>query len=301
MKNIIKTGLVAVISFTPLISIAQAAFPDVPADYIYSDAINYVQSEGIVGGFSDGTYRPEDSITRAEFIKILINSNYEINNEFLSDIECTEIEAWASGAGGSYYGGFDDVEDYYPETYSGSDLLPEEGNKFAKYICTAKMENIISGYSDGTFRPDNPITFGEASKIISNAYGFTDVQSGPEGDVFKPFIDALVEKKAIPETIIDLDDDLMRGEMAEFIFLLETSSNSEVGMVYEDLKWIEFEEKSYYGKYDKEGNSILGEYVSISKSTIKHPESWDIDRYPEESCGPGLRSGKKYIVPSNNM
>ena len=38
--------------------------------------------------------------------------------------------------------------------------------------------NILGGYSDGTFRPNNDITRGQLSKVVSNAAGFNDPVSG---------------------------------------------------------------------------------------------------------------------------
>lgn len=50
--------------------IAQTAlFPDVPEDHPRVDAIRYVQSEGIYRGFPDGSFRPDEYLTRVQFVK----------------------------------------------------------------------------------------------------------------------------------------------------------------------------------------------------------------------------------------
>jgi hypothetical protein len=52
-----------------------------------------------------------------------------------------------------------------------------QGSTFYQYIhCLACMD-IASGYPDGTFRPNNNVTRGQLSKIVSNAAGFTDNQA----------------------------------------------------------------------------------------------------------------------------
>ncbi|MCA9385052.1 S-layer homology domain-containing protein [Candidatus Dojkabacteria bacterium] len=252
MKITITALFAALVLLIPLfVTQAFASFPDVPSDYLYYDAINYVQTEEVVSGFTDGTYRPEDPITRAEFTKIIVNANlpsvkdgidlalgypevaYDVNgpvylvripeddpnnftgSEILYYEQCIYYKGYADGG--------DEVLSVVPVF---NDIQAD--HLFANYLCYAKEMDIVGGYTDGNFYPDNPITVGEASKIIANAYGLTDLDSGPEGDIFKPFIDALVEQNAIPETVIDIDDILTRGEMAAFVYYLETDNDSSV-------------------------------------------------------------------------
>ena len=47
------------------------AFTDVPADAWYADAVGEMTGFSLVGGYADGTFRPDDPITRAEFVTIL--------------------------------------------------------------------------------------------------------------------------------------------------------------------------------------------------------------------------------------
>jgi hypothetical protein len=49
-------------------------------------------------------------------------------------------------------------------------------NPFYPYIACLVNHNIVSGYSDGTFRPNNNVTRGQLSKIVSNSAGFSDPQ-----------------------------------------------------------------------------------------------------------------------------
>ncbi|MCG7378173.1 S-layer homology domain-containing protein [Paenibacillus sp. ACRSA] len=50
---------------------AEASFTDVSADLWASDAIAYVQSSGLMVGYSDGTFKPNNKLTRAEAVKVL--------------------------------------------------------------------------------------------------------------------------------------------------------------------------------------------------------------------------------------
>ena len=66
------------------------AFSDVPADYVQKEAIDYVLNQGFVNGYIDGTYRPFNTINRADFSKItmsalLKNQIWELANCFVDE------------------------------------------------------------------------------------------------------------------------------------------------------------------------------------------------------------------------
>src|SRR5207237_6549928 len=73
-----------------------------------------------------------------------------------------------------------------------SDLPP--GSTFYPYIRCLACRGIVNGYTDGTFRPNNNVTRGQLSKIVSNSAGFSDPQTtqmfedvpptGPESTFF---------------------------------------------------------------------------------------------------------------------
>lgn len=51
---------------------AHAEFSDVPGDHYAASAINYLQAEGIVSGYEDGTFKPSQAVNRAEAMKLII-------------------------------------------------------------------------------------------------------------------------------------------------------------------------------------------------------------------------------------
>ena len=164
------------------------AFSDT-AGHKYDDAINYVKTEGIVEGYADGTYKPDNSINRAEFTKILMEAGYD-----------------ASVITGS--GCFPDVKTEW----------------FAKYVCAAKTLGIIGGYPDGDFKPENNINLAETLKIIYEAAADLDnVTIVPvEGAWYQVYFD-LANTINLLDTI---NDDpahfLTRGEMAELIYKIDS-------------------------------------------------------------------------------
>ena len=54
-----------------LASSGSAAFTDVPADFVHAPAISAVADAGITTGYADGTFRPQDKVTRAQMASFL--------------------------------------------------------------------------------------------------------------------------------------------------------------------------------------------------------------------------------------
>ncbi|MCA9747701.1 MAG: S-layer homology domain-containing protein, partial [Romboutsia sp.] len=172
----------------------KAEFLDVNNRSTYYDAITYVEDEGIVNGYSDHTFRASMYVTRGEFTKIIINSIF-------NEIDISNC-----------------VQNYFPDV--------DKQNKFINYICVAKENDIIKGYSDNTYQPEKYITVGEGIKIISNSYGYTDENSLvlPEFEnVFMPYIKSLETLNVLPEELNRIGDFITRGEMVEIIYRLKNS------------------------------------------------------------------------------
>jgi hypothetical protein len=74
------------------------------------------------------------------------------------------------------------------------------GSTFYPYIHCLACLGIINGYSDGTFKPNNLVTRGQLSKIVSNAAGFADAQPSrmfqdvPVASTFQSFIGRLASR-----------------------------------------------------------------------------------------------------------
>ena len=111
-------------------------FSDVSADKWYNNAVSTLCHMGVLGGYSDGTFRPNAPITRAEFAKIAVS--------------------FAQTNGSAVYSYFTDVK---------------TTDWFAPYVTTAKDSGLIEGYSDGSFKPENRITRAEACAIVNRVLG----------------------------------------------------------------------------------------------------------------------------------
>jgi len=172
---------------------AQATFQDVYQNHPNYDAIDHVLNENIVQGYSDGTYRPDITINRAEFTKIL-----------MGDIQAAQRVSCMSNLQRRIV--FSDVP---RDTW------------FAPYVCIAKENAIIQGYPDGSFRPEREINVAEAAKIIAKKYNLAK-EDPNAGAWYQPFVQGLAAKDAIPLSIQRFDEFVTRGEMAEMIYRLQT-------------------------------------------------------------------------------
>jgi hypothetical protein len=182
------TVLVGVISPTAYAN--TKVFTDVfPSDYFYQ-AVNDLSARGVLAGYTDGTFKPNQQLTRAEAAKII---------------------AYALGLDTDQAIGksFSDV----PKNYWA-----------AKSIATLSEANIIAGYVDGTFKPDAPITRAELAKMLVYAYQMNGEASIPFEDVkdtwYTKVISTLVYNNVTDgksPSIFAPDDYVTRGEMAAFI------------------------------------------------------------------------------------
>lgn len=197
-----KCLVVTALLLTPLT--ISAYFSDVLPGHPNYEAINYVQREGIVNGYPDGTYHPDSVINRAELTKIVIEAN------------------------------FTGTAVYYCDPYSIYSYSDASKNSwYSKYLCLATQHKIVSGYSDGTFRPDNTITFVEAAKIIAETSLFKrgikqydrQLPPGNGGPWYSAYVEYLKQKNAMPTTIDRLDKKITRGEVAEIIYRLSQADS----------------------------------------------------------------------------
>lgn len=133
--------------------------------------INTEYTKPYASGYDDGSFLPNNNITRGELAAMIARLSY---GDDLPD--------------GMYQASFPDVD---------SDAW------FNKYIGYLEDKDVLSGYEDGTFRPMDTITRGEISAVIARAQRydlisyngiFTDVT---ENDWAKDYIETLADKNIV--------------------------------------------------------------------------------------------------------
>jgi hypothetical protein len=164
-------------------------FTDVLAGYVHADAIHALADRGVLEGRADGSFRPGDTVTRAQLASYL---------------------ARELGLQAQQPHGFTDV---------GSSGVHVDA------IAAVAEAGIVEGYDDGTFRPERATSRGQMATVLARAYelsaetttSFPDV---PEGWVHAPGIAAVAEA-GIAEGYADGTyrplTSVTRGQLASFV------------------------------------------------------------------------------------
>ena len=190
-----------ILSFLGIITInstqhVQAAsnFADVPSSYRFHDEIEFLNGKGVISGYQKINnkvyFKPGESVTRAQAAKMVVKAIGQ------SELKVTKPT-------------FTDTS----------------GNVLSGYIERAASLEIISGYDDDTYHPDEKLSRGQMSKILVNAFDF---QKGPSNTVFLDVpssyrfaseIQTLYNKGISNGNNgrFEPDRDVTRGELAAFI------------------------------------------------------------------------------------
>lgn len=179
-----------VVVVAPIASEA-SSFKDVQRTHQFYNEIKNLNDRGIINGFQDGTFKPEQNLTRGQAAKVIasvlgLDTSNVINPNF-KDIPTNHL----------YFGA----------------------------IAALKQEGIIDGYEDGTFRQDVFIQRNHVAKILANAFNLkaSHTNSLPFTDVraeYKEAIAALYENNVTigkTATLFDGSSNVTRGQMAAFI------------------------------------------------------------------------------------
>ncbi|MBD3363505.1 thioredoxin domain-containing protein [Candidatus Dojkabacteria bacterium] len=115
-------------------------FPDVETSNTFYDDIMTLKCYEVISGYSDGSFKPNELVTRGQAMKFVVNGARKKKGD----------------------------PDFLPVLQN--DVFPDVGreNPFYEYIMAAYSYFIVGGYSDGTFKPQLPVTRGAMSKMVEN-------------------------------------------------------------------------------------------------------------------------------------
>ncbi len=178
---------------------AMASFSDLPLTHEHYVAVNYLNEVGIISGYEDGTYKPEQLINRAEALKIILEGSGIETPEQVESSEFTDVNAdeW-----------------------------------FATYIVGAKQIGIVNGNPDGTFAPGRNVNRAEFVKMILEANKFNPekwqgLQMFPdvaEDTWFTSYMNYGGQAGLITqdqEGNLNPGEEIDRGEVAEIMYIMK--------------------------------------------------------------------------------
>lgn len=190
-------------------------FTDIYSSHRNYNAIKFLTYLGVLEGYSDGTFKPNNEINRAELMKVMVYG---------------------------WLGEQPDADEY-------SDCFPDVKDEwFAPYVCYAKERGWVQGYRDGNFYPANTVSKVEALKMILEAYGVDVPESAslkdlPYKDVYSsswyaPYLKAAYDMGLLEETgaSFEPNDGRTRAEVSEEIYRLLVLDLMWEGIFNEDVE-----------------------------------------------------------------
>lgn len=176
------------------VAVQQPIFSDIPRGHPLFAATKHLSETGVISGRPDGSFGPEDTINRAEIAKMFV---------VISDLQV---------------GNFPSYDVFY-------DL--EEDAWYEAFVKIAAYNELITGYSDGSFQPERGVTRAEFLAVAQRAYNL-EVNTGHN---FSDVRDAWIHRIAgIAEDYdLFLDDEqelqphryMSRGDVARALYAIQ--------------------------------------------------------------------------------
>lgn len=164
------------------------------------EAVEFLQRRGIIDGYGDGSFGPQNNITRAEALKVILEAlgeTPELVN--VSEFDDVSTNAWYSG-----------------------------------YVHVAKKKGIVNGYGDGTFGPNKTVSQVELLKIALESFGIDvsnyTVSNLPDGIATDQWFSVYLQY-SIDTGILDVEDvnpnkGMTREKFSEVVYrLIEQQEN----------------------------------------------------------------------------
>jgi len=219
------TALLVVAMILGLSSVAFAATFSDTADLKQEDqaSIAKLNALNIINGYPDGTFKPDNNITRAEFAK---------------------IACIAGGMGTSA-----DMLKSSPSRFT--DVAA--GQWYTGYVNLANSQGWVKGFPDGTFRPNNQITYAEVITVLVRILGYNDNLPGPWP------VDYIAKAGALDITknvSFDANAPATRGDVA-----VMTDATLDCEMVKWDNDTEDFEEQTYTLLEKKFDSAVNEDYL----------------------------------------
>lgn len=249
-------------------------FSDVPSSHPHHEAIMGLKEKGIIGGYEDGSFKPDQVVNRVEALKIiLLGSMIDVPDaNGTGNFKDTQADGW-----------------------------------YAKYILKALILSIIEGYSDGTFKPEQTVNLVENLKMLLVAnkidIGSIQVPTDPYADTPKTEWYAKYIQYAKDHNLIDADPNdkvfpaqgMTRAKLAETMYRL-------IYMNEHELDW-------YPPPHLRDGGGDDNEVVldvsiedfAYSKSSMTIGKGWTVRWTNKDSVVHTVSSDTGMFFESGNM
>ena len=221
VKRLLAAAITAVVALTSVLPVSaidygkeyenkpsgtyDVKFKDVPRNNWAFEYIGEMQKRGIINGYPDGKYYPDNYVERCEFAKIMVGAaglrTGDASGEYFADVKYNDWFYEYVETAKEYLTGYKSFGQNYfrPNNYAlrediavalvklkGYDTKNTDQNilqtmfsdydsisaSAKPYVATAVDRGLVSGYDDGTFKGQDSITRAEAAAMLWRAYQY---------------------------------------------------------------------------------------------------------------------------------
>ena len=242
---------------------AGAAFTDQADIKVDSDVVDTLVSLGVVNGYTDGSFKPNDTVTRAEMAKMI----YVLRT------------------------GNSDASAYNNDKTSFTDV---NGHWAAGFIKYCQSVGIIAGQSATKFAPDQTVTAQEAAKMLLVTLGYDANKAGLVGINWASKTNALADENGLLEDVnTSFTGPCPRQYAAQLIY----NAIDAPTVVWRDDAYTKYnyngDENKTIGEKYMGLSKTVGILSDVTKDTDKDTYTLSVDKNADESTGKGLSTFTK--------
>jgi len=241
-------------------------YTDAPFTPAESAGISLLTSLNAVSGNPDGTFRPNRTVNRAEFLKIALASHPKIRVSSADADHCFR------------------------------DVMVDDW--FAPYVCLAKKRGMVKGYDDGDFKPNRSVNYAEALKILSELYEYI-AYSADDEEWFAGYVRAAEYNKTALPMSLKYDRSLTRGQMARLAAAYRAQYEGELDTYRLAEKSLDLViTKEIASKVSSSQSSSVTSTVSSSSSSVSSVQE---DVFAMPAVSHFLMLGSKDLIASGHF
>lgn len=196
-----------------------ADFKDVPSSHVNYKAIMDLKNRGIIGGYPDGTFKPDQVVNRVEALKIILGA----------------AKITVDGDAAMGLAGFTDVD---------------ASQWYAPYLRKALSLQIVQGYPDATFRPTQTVNLVENLKILLNAEKIDVSKMAVSLD---PFADAPKDQWYAKFVQYAKEKMLVEADSSNKIYPAQGMTRAKLAETVFRLLWVQEKGLDFYGQVKEDG------------------------------------------------
>ena len=242
---------------------AGAAFTDQADIKVDSDVVDTLVSLGVINGYTDGSFKPNDTVTRAEMAKMI----YVLRT------------------------GNSDASAYNDDYSTFADIKGHWARGYVKYC---QSLGIIAGQSATKFAPDQTVTAQEAAKMLLVTLGYDAQKAGLVGTTWASKTNALADENGLLEDVnTSFTGPCPRQYAAQLIY----NAIDAATVVWRDDAYTKYnyngDENKTIGEKYMGLSKTVGILSDVTKDTDKDTYTLSVDKNADESTGKGLSTFTK--------